>query len=274
MDLSVYSVDALPSVPPLPSAEQADRLAQELLAGYRSGAEAARRRYSRLHPRFERVDRSGVGATLGDARFVVAREGFDNWPRLRVAVQAAAVPPDRRVDAFLECSLGVGPLASRAGPAGAAARLGAGRPVRGLESVAQLAAVMPDAVVVRVAAGGDGDARRLADRRHGVHAGEPQPLGRDCVDGRGPDHRMAGAAERVRPQLVEHHDQHVREAAGRRPRAGPTRAGVSERPHEAAHHREPRGTVTRRRHGYRVRPRPRPDRALLSPVDNAGKARS
>ena len=104
MDLSVYSVDALPSVPPLPSAEQADRLAQELLAGYRSGAEAARRRYSRLHPRFERVDRSGVGATLGDARFVVAREGFDNWPRLRVAVQAAAVPPDRRVDAFLECS--------------------------------------------------------------------------------------------------------------------------------------------------------------------------
>ena len=57
-----------------------------------------------------RVGRTiGVGVLVGrrpdDARFVVAREwGFDNWPRLRVAVQAADVPPDRRVHAFLECS--------------------------------------------------------------------------------------------------------------------------------------------------------------------------
>ena len=71
-----------------------------MLAGYGSGAESARERFARLHPRF---DRSVADATLGDARFVVAREhGFDNWPRFRVSVEAAAVPEGERVKAFLE----------------------------------------------------------------------------------------------------------------------------------------------------------------------------
>ena len=71
-----------------------------MLAGYGSGAESTRERFARLHPRF---DRSVADATLGDARFVVAREhGFDNWPRFRVSVEAAAVPEGERVKAFLE----------------------------------------------------------------------------------------------------------------------------------------------------------------------------
>ena len=86
----------------LPSAGHARDQARALLDGYRSGAEAARRRFARFHPRF---DRPVADATAGDARFVVAREhGFDNWQRFRIAVEAAAVPAGARAPAFLECS--------------------------------------------------------------------------------------------------------------------------------------------------------------------------
>lgn len=86
----------------LPSPERARALAHELLDAHRSGSDAAQERFARLHPRF---DRPVADATLGDARFVVAREhGFDNWPRFRVSVEAAAVPEGERVKAFLESS--------------------------------------------------------------------------------------------------------------------------------------------------------------------------
>lgn len=83
----------------LPSPDRAEALAQELLDAHRGGAEAALERFARLHPRFERPV---TDATLGDARFVVAREhGFDNWPRFKVSVAAAAVPEAGRLEAFL-----------------------------------------------------------------------------------------------------------------------------------------------------------------------------
>lgn len=87
---------------PLPSAGHAEAQARELLDGYRNGAEPARRRFAQHHPRF---DRPAADATPGDARYVVAREyGFANWPRLRTAAEAAAIPAGRRVAAFLESS--------------------------------------------------------------------------------------------------------------------------------------------------------------------------
>lgn len=85
----------------LPSTDHAEGQAQELLDGYRNGAGAARRRFARSHPRF---DRPVADATLGDARFVVAREhGFDDWQRFRVSAEAAATPANDRVSAFLDC---------------------------------------------------------------------------------------------------------------------------------------------------------------------------
>lgn len=86
----------------VPSAGHAEAQARELLDGYRSGAEPARRRFAQHHPRF---DRPVADATPGDARYVVAREhGFANWPRFRTAAEAATVPAGRRVAAFLESS--------------------------------------------------------------------------------------------------------------------------------------------------------------------------
>ena len=80
----------------------AESAAQSLVEAYRAGDAAARRRFTSHHPRFAR----GAGEpTAVDARLAVAREaGYANWPKLAVDLSAAAVAPEKRADAFLECA--------------------------------------------------------------------------------------------------------------------------------------------------------------------------
>ena len=80
----------------------AESAAQSLVDAFRAGDAAARRRFTSHHPRFAR----GAGEpTAADARLAVAREaGYANWPKLAVDLSAAAVAPEQRADAFLECA--------------------------------------------------------------------------------------------------------------------------------------------------------------------------
>ncbi len=84
------------------SVAAAEGAAQALVDAYRAGDSAARRRFAAHHPRFAR----GAGEpTAADARLAVAREaGYANWPKLAVDLGAAAVAPEKRADAFLECA--------------------------------------------------------------------------------------------------------------------------------------------------------------------------
>ena len=63
----------------------------------------------------------------------------------------------------------------------------------------QFAAVVPDAVVVRIGASDKRHPRRLADRRHGVTIAEPHAVVGKRVNDRRFDPRMTGAAHRIRP---------------------------------------------------------------------------
>ena len=63
----------------------------------------------------------------------------------------------------------------------------------------QFAAVVPDAVVVRIGASDERHARRLTDRRHGMAIAEPHALVGKRVDHRRFDPRVTGAAHGIRP---------------------------------------------------------------------------
>ena len=76
------------------------------------------------------------------------------------------------------------------------------------------------AVGDHVAAGIEGHARRAADRRLGKGAGEPDAFGRQRIDMRRLERRMAHAGEVIRPQLVAHDEQDIPDFAHGRKTAG------------------------------------------------------
>lgn len=83
------------TLPDRPSLEQLKNQAKDLLAAYRAGDEAARRRFQEHLPH---STQSAAGQErayrLSDAQLVLAREyGFASWPQLKAHVEVAANTP-------------------------------------------------------------------------------------------------------------------------------------------------------------------------------------
>jgi ankyrin repeat protein len=88
------------SLPERPDLEQLRRQAKELRDAVRRGEPGSVERFARYHPGAP----PGV-VTLAAAQLVIARAlGFASWPQLKAAVDAHAITPDRRAEAFVAAS--------------------------------------------------------------------------------------------------------------------------------------------------------------------------
>jgi ankyrin repeat protein len=89
------------SLPERPDLDQLRRQAKELRDGARREGASAVERFVRHH------GSAPQGAvTLAAAQLVIARElGFVSWPRLKAAVEAQIVSPERRAEAFVTASV-------------------------------------------------------------------------------------------------------------------------------------------------------------------------
>ena len=90
------------SLPPHPSLENLKKRAKTLKKRWTAGDSDAHRRVRAAHPRYSATTDQDLRQSkpkLTDCQLVIAREyGFDSWPQLRVAVQAAdETLPDRFV---------------------------------------------------------------------------------------------------------------------------------------------------------------------------------
>ena len=89
----------MPAIPSHPDLDQLRRQAKELLRAARTGDAAA----------IARIQAVSDALTLAAAQRALAREhGFPSWPRLKAALDARALDPGEKVDAFLRASIGGG----------------------------------------------------------------------------------------------------------------------------------------------------------------------
>ncbi|HSR69885.1 MAG TPA: ankyrin repeat domain-containing protein [Acidobacteriota bacterium] len=90
--------------------EQKKKLAKDLLRAFRRGDDKARGRVREFLPRLSdpdgRTSSAGKPLVLAEAQYVIAREsGFASWPRMKSALEAAAMDEQSRMRRLIEAAL-------------------------------------------------------------------------------------------------------------------------------------------------------------------------